>query len=108
MSKKVKVEFIKDGVSPTIGNIWIGRVCELDPATAQKFVASGTAKIYDGKESQPETDDEETKLSDMNMKELKILADDFEVEFNRKTKKEELIKLIMGKMEEAETDDEEL
>jgi hypothetical protein len=40
----MKLKFIKEFVSPSLGNVWLGRIMACEPDMAQKMVAMGYAE----------------------------------------------------------------
>ena len=62
LNRKVEIEFITEGTSPLVGNIWKGRKVTLNKATAQRFVDGGSAVFTDGKAA-PEGGSEVVHLS---------------------------------------------
>ena len=107
LNKKVKIRFIiEQGTSPIVGNIYFGKISELDKKTAAVFVDNGHAEYYDEKAA-AENDTDKKELSDFNIPELKEKATEIEIDFASNIKKAPLIKAIEDKQKAlaAESDE---
>lgn len=86
--KTVKIEFLTNGTSPLIGNLYIGKISTVSKKVAKSFVSSGAAKYYE----------EVTSLEDMNIPALKEKATSLEIAFANNIKKAPLIEAIQQKL----------
>lgn len=103
--KAVKIKFLTGGTSPSIGNLYFGKISTVEKTLAKKFINSGAAEYYDDAAESKDADNKDKTLADYSVQELKEVATNLKIEFKPRVTKLILIeeiekKLAAGKVEE--------